>query len=188
MSDVQGLVDSVFAEDWLEGNQMHVATATISDYMKDFKEYLVPFWADKFVMTILEAVIVGYTRSLVFRGDRRLVKSGYNSTGTGTTDSMAYTDTASGTSNIQISLSSNTNSSTGPGASAAPSNNNGFFSSFFKSTSQQISQAITKLATAPINVFDSSVFGLGQRVHVSVDEESLGRLAQDVNILIQRLL
>ncbi len=57
----------VFTEEWLEGNQVKVATATISDYMDDFEEFLVDFWADKFVYTILEEVILCYCRTIVFR-------------------------------------------------------------------------------------------------------------------------
>jgi hypothetical protein len=36
MSDVQGLLDEVFMEEWLEGQQMQSVTATILDYMNDF--------------------------------------------------------------------------------------------------------------------------------------------------------
>jgi hypothetical protein len=70
MSDVQGLLDQVFMPEWMEGNQMHIATATISDYMSDFEEYLVNFWSDKFVYTILEEVIINYNRSMLFRKNR----------------------------------------------------------------------------------------------------------------------
>jgi hypothetical protein len=52
--------------EWLEGNQVHVATATISDYMRDFESYLVEFWAAKFVYTILETVVLTYIRVILF--------------------------------------------------------------------------------------------------------------------------
>jgi uncharacterized small protein (DUF1192 family) len=45
MSDVQGLLDEVFMEEWLEGQQMQSVTATISDYMNDFEKCLVKFWS-----------------------------------------------------------------------------------------------------------------------------------------------
>ncbi|RYY70370.1 hypothetical protein EON63_22680, partial [archaeon] len=67
MSDVQGQLDAVFTLDWLEGDQMHVAIATISDYMNDFEEYLVGFWADKFVYILLEDLTLTYVRSVVFK-------------------------------------------------------------------------------------------------------------------------
>lgn len=134
MSDVQALLDQVFMPEWMEGNQMHVATATISDYMGDFEEYLVSFWADKFVYTILEEVILSYTRSLLFRKNRPPK----------TVTTTVNTETPS-----------------------TPQKNGGFLSSFFQKTKQTITQTIT--TTIPS--------------HVTVDEESLGRLAQDVNTL-----
>jgi hypothetical protein len=138
MSDVQSLLDQVFEEEWIEGNQMHVATATISDYMKDFQEFLVPFWADKFVMTILEEVILSYTRTLLFRKDKK--KS------------------------VTITVTTESHTPTTPSASSSAMN---MFSSFFQKTKQTITQTITTQIPS----------------HVPVDEESLGRLAQDVNIL-----
>jgi hypothetical protein len=136
MSDVQGLLDEVFMEEWMEGKQMRIATATISDYMGDFEEYLVPFWADKFTYTILEEVILAYIRSLLFRKNRQKTI-----TTTVTTDAAAN--------------------------SPQKQQGGGFLSSFFQKTKQTITQTIT--TTVP--------------THVIVDEESLGRLAQDVNIL-----
>eukprot|EP01033_Poteriospumella_lacustris_P017600 gene17600-12595_t len=138
MADVQSLLDQVFEEEWMEGSPMRVATATISDYMRDFQEFLVPFWADKFVMTILEEVIVSYTRTLLFRKDKK--KS--------VTTTVTTTD---------------------PGAAGGGGGGSvgGMFSSFFQKTKQTITQTITTQVPT----------------HVPVDAESLGRLAQDVNIL-----
>lgn len=141
MSDVQALLDDVFMEEWMEGNQMHVATATISDYMNDFEEYLAEFWAKKFVNTILEEVIVSYTRSLLFRNG--------NNMKTITTSASAP-------------LPSSSPAQSGSGS--------GFMSSFFQKT-KQVAQAT--IATVTVSVPS----------HVPVDPESLGRLAQDVNIL-----
>jgi siroheme synthase (precorrin-2 oxidase/ferrochelatase) len=70
MSDVQGLLDEVFMEEWLEGKQMQSVTATISDYMNDFEKYLVKFWAEKFVYILLEDITINYTRSLLFSKKR----------------------------------------------------------------------------------------------------------------------
>lgn len=141
MSDVQGLLDQVFEEEWMEGNQMRVATATISDYMRDIQQFLVPFWADKFVMTILEEVILSYTRTLLFRKDKKK-----SVTTTITTEDP------------------NSNNNSG-------SAKKGLFSSFFQKTKQTIAQNITQTITTQVPS------------HVPVDAESLGRLAQDVNIL-----
>jgi hypothetical protein len=137
MSDVQGLLDQVFMEEWMEGNQMRIATATISDYMGDFEEYLVPFWSDKFTYTILEEVILAYIRSLLFRKNR------------------------------QKTITTTVTTDAGGSNSPQKQQGGGFLSSFFQKTKQTITQTIT--TTVP--------------THVIVDEESLGRLAQDVNIL-----
>jgi hypothetical protein len=138
MSDVQALLDEVFMPEWIEGNQMHVATATISDYMNDFEAYLVKFWAEKFVYILLEEITVNYTRSLLFSKKRPAART-VTTTETRTTDQQQ------------------------------DSQKKGFFSSFFQKTAQTITQTITITRTVPS--------------HVPVDEESLGRLAQDVNIL-----
>lgn len=130
MSDVQTLLDEVFMPDWMEGKQMRVATATISDYMRDFEEYLVEFWAKKFQYTILEEVVISYTRSVLFAKNKGMTQA----------SSTAVSNNQQG--------------------------NQGFMSSIFQKT-KQITQTIITFVPS----------------HVPVDEESLGRLAQDVNIL-----
>lgn len=143
MSDVSALLDAVFTEEWLEGNQMHVATATISDYMNDFEEYLVAFWADKFIHTILEEVILTYTRSVIFKKKR----------------------TSSAPPAPILSQS--------PQAQAPPVKT-GFMSSMFSKTKAILSKpppSVVPMLSAPV------------LPHVPVDSESIGRLAQDVNIL-----
>lgn len=140
MSDVQSLLDAVFTEEWLEGNQMRVATATISDYMNDFEDYLVAFWADKFVYTILEEVILSYTRSVIFK-------------------SKAMQTVASP---APPPLSPTPQPGTSPTKA-------GFLTGFFQKTKQTM-QTIAPILT-PVYA------------HVAVDPESIGRLAQDVNIL-----
>ena len=130
MSDVQGQLDEVFMEEWLEGNQVQVATATISDYMGDFEEFLVEFWSAKFVYTILETVILSYIRSILFKK-----------------------------SNLQPVIAP-------PPVAAAAAPKLGFFSSLMRKT-VELSAKIVSSGPA----------------QCPVDEESLGRLAQDVNTL-----
>lgn len=131
MSDVQTQLEEVFMPEWIEGNQVHVATATISDYMGDFETFLVEFWSAKFVYTILETVILSYIRVILFKkGQLHAVAA--------------------------------------PAASSTPDSpapKVGFFSSLMRKT-KEISQKMST-ATCP--------------QQVPVDEESLGRLAQDVN-------
>jgi hypothetical protein len=133
MSDVQEKLDEVFMPEWLEGNQVHVATATISDYMNDFETFLVNFWADKFVYTILEAVILSYIRCIVFKqaGVQSIVQA--------------------------------------PVVEEAAPVKMGFFSSLMRKT-QEVAKKIS-VPTGP--------------QQCEVDEESLGRLAQDVNTFNQ---
>jgi siroheme synthase (precorrin-2 oxidase/ferrochelatase) len=138
MSDVQGLLDEVFMEEWLEGKQMQSVTATISDYMNDFEKYLVKFWAEKFVYILLEEITINYTRSLLFSKKRPAART--------VTTTVTREEPAEQT-----------------------QQKTGFFSSIFKKTAQTITKTMTITKTVPS--------------HVPVDEESLGRLAQDVNIL-----
>ena len=69
MADIEEQLDQVFTPDWIEGNQVNVAVATLTDYLNDFEEFLMAFWSDKFVANMLEAIILRYTRSVIFRKD-----------------------------------------------------------------------------------------------------------------------
>ena len=46
-------------------------------FYRDLLEFLVPFWAEKLVHTVLEAVVLGYTRNIVF--PRRAAKQSLTS-------------------------------------------------------------------------------------------------------------
>lgn len=133
MSDVQSQVDAVFTLDWLEGDQMHVAVATISDYMSDFEEYLVGFWADKFVYILLEDLTLTYVRSVVFKKGTAVAPLPPPSSPTPSSPSM------------------------------------GFMSSFFQKTKQMT----TNIIAAPMTGTSP----------IPIDAESIGRLAQDVNVI-----
>ena len=131
-----GILDEVFTPEWLEGNQVSIATATISDYMSDFETFLVEFWSAKFVYTILEAVILAYIRVILFK---------YNSQNMGVFNStLLCTPTPD------------------------PSVKTGFFSSLMRKTKEISVKISTNSTITP---------------QCCVDEESLGRLAQDVNTL-----
>ncbi len=119
-------------EEWLEGNQVGVATATISDYMGDYEGWLVDFWANKFVDTILQEVILCYCRTIIFR------KSNASAPVIMTSQSPV-----------------------------TPTKATGFFSSLF-----QKSKEVASMMVAPSGP-----------QHVVVDDECLGRLAQDINAL-----
>lgn len=67
MNDLEEHMDQVFMEDWLEGEQMKIAIATLEDYLQDMNQYLMPFWSQKIVDTMLEAIVLRYTSSILFK-------------------------------------------------------------------------------------------------------------------------
>jgi hypothetical protein len=69
MSDIENELAEVFTPDWIEGMQVKIVIATMTDYMADFEKFLMPFWFDKFAAFLMEAIIIRYTRSVVFRKD-----------------------------------------------------------------------------------------------------------------------
>jgi hypothetical protein len=119
--------------EWLEGNQIATITATISDYMKDFEEFLVDFWSAKFTYIILEAVIFAYIRKIIFRQE-----------------------------NFSITLMEIKNEPKIEENIQKP----GFFSSFYQKTKEMTIKMVEKYITPS---------------HCLVDDDSRGRLAQDVN-------
>lgn len=68
LADITTSINLVFTEPWLESNPIKVAVATLKDYFDDFDTFLLPFWLDKFVVQMLEAVVVQYSKSVLFRG------------------------------------------------------------------------------------------------------------------------
>lgn len=69
MEDIEEPLAEVFTSDWLDGKQVDVAIATIDDYMNDFQTFLMTFWVPRFTANMLEAIIIRYARSVVFRND-----------------------------------------------------------------------------------------------------------------------
>jgi hypothetical protein len=71
MNDCEELLDKVFVPDWIDvepkDSPVAVAVATIGDYLNDLKTNLMSFWCDKLISLVLEAVILRYTRSVIFR-------------------------------------------------------------------------------------------------------------------------
>lgn len=165
MTDVQELINDVFMEEWLEGNQMEVATATLSDYMNDFQQFLVSFWSDKFVYSILEEVILSYVRIILFR--KQTVK------GAAAEAAALLAATAAAEQQQQQQAAA---------AAAAESpdkkGGNGFFKKMFNNSKEKASGMIQVVKQVTVNAEVSA--GMGQ---VEVDDEALGRLAQDVNTL-----
>ena len=119
--------------EWLEGNQIATITATISDYMKDFEEFLVDFWSAKFTYIILEAVIFAYIRKIIFRQENFSITL------------MEIKNEPKMEENIQ---------------------KQSFFSSFYQKTKEMTIKMVEKYITPS---------------HCLVDDDSRGRLAQDVN-------
>eukprot|EP01038_Epipyxis_sp_PR26KG_P013395 gene13395-17962_t len=146
MIDVQSVFDEVFMPEWLEGNQVHTATATISDYMSDFQEFLVNFWAEKFNYTILEEVIVSYIRSILFRKN---LSSSVSSPPITTDNPNLSSSSLSPTNNRPVSTSSG-----------------GFFSTFFSNSLKEIKDNIVSaVASSTPSTCDVDADSLGQLAH-----------------------
>lgn len=157
MSDVQLVLDEVFTVDWLEGNQLHIATATISDYMSDFETFLKEFWSAKFVYTILEEVILRYIRSIIFRKDRP----------------------ANSFRIFKVNNSIATNNSNVNGNDNGNTPKKGLFGSLFSSKKDQDSPGGNSQKSN-----NSASNNSKSESHIcEVDDEALGRIAQDVNAL-----
>ncbi len=70
--DVDKQFHEIYSEElWLNGsnNQCDVICATVSDYMADFEEFLMPFWYSKFSTMILEEVILQYCTNILKHSD-----------------------------------------------------------------------------------------------------------------------
>jgi hypothetical protein len=76
MEDIEDQLQQVFTPDWIEPevNQVQTAIATISDYMGDLQSFLMEFWFGKLISNLLEAIILRYVRSVIFRNEKRPVK------------------------------------------------------------------------------------------------------------------
>ena len=177
MSDVSETLCEVFTPEWIEGNQVPVAMATISDYMNDFQEFLVDFWSDKFVYTILEDVILCYTRCILFPD---FVGPNAKKGGGGSGGAAGGADGEGGGASMGASM----NMSTMAGSSQSTADllaamhggedveasapKRGFFSDFIQKSKKIVS---------------SSAAMMSGPARCTVDAETLGRLAQDVNTL-----
>jgi hypothetical protein len=183
MIDIQNTLNEVFMPDWMEGNQMEVATATLSDYMADFQQFLVVFWSEKFIYTILEEVILSYVRIILFRkqavAGAAAVAAAQASTGSsGQGQQPIIVSSPGGSSGMQQQQQQQQNSSAVLSPGGSDSKKGGFFTSLFKSSKEKVSGIIQEVKQVTVNA--GVCAGLGQ---CDVDSEALGRLAQDVNTL-----
>ena len=124
-----------------------------------------PFWAEKLVHTLLEAVVLGYTRNLVF--PRRIAKT-----------SLAGM--------IFSALSTSDSADSPPPQPASPQKQpaapekQGFFSSMFKPKNSAVKEKEKAPVLEVVSSGPSNSYNAGRCV---VDAESLGRIAQDINTL-----
>ena len=164
MLEVQGEFDKLMSEEWYEDDNgpVPVAISTISDYLKDFEEFLMPFWLKKFKYYLLENVIICYTKSLL-----KVRKS------------KAVQDTISTSTNI-------------PGNSTAKkavANVTSFFSRMknkMNAVYDKAKKALEEL-DEPSNSNDSKEIKAAPELTQleTINIESLGRIARDVNALNQ---
>jgi hypothetical protein len=123
-----------------------VVTATLTDYMRDLQQYLMPFWTDKFIYILLELVILQYTRAVIIAGS---------------VSNTQFTRKASNSSDLQ--------------SSSSPKTTMGFL--------KGIGNMLGAKAKNVVNISSSNLTASIQSLHCRADSESLGQLAQDVNVL-----
>lgn len=139
MSDIEEQLQAVFTFDWIEGNQLHVAVATIGDYLNDLQTFLMPFWGNKLVALLLEAITIRYTRSVIFRGEERPKRP----------KPVVEEKLVTVTEIVK--------------------------SSFFGFGKKVVQQVVQQVVTNPVEDYEVT--------WCVADEECLGRIAQDINVL-----
>jgi len=60
------LVSKLYSKEWISGSGLtEVAIATISDYLKDLRTFLLPFWTEELLHSVLREVILNYAIALL---------------------------------------------------------------------------------------------------------------------------
>ena len=60
----------LFTPNWLNGERkvtIDTILATVDDYLHDFQRFLMPFWAEKMVISLLNTLLIRYGQALLFR-------------------------------------------------------------------------------------------------------------------------
>lgn len=170
MQDVQEVLDKVMTLEWLEeGGQAQVASATISDYLNDLDEYLMPFWSKKFNYFLLESVIITYTKCLLReRPNERSAVNDIEPPSVPVIDDSQCTDT---TANLTTKMSS-------------------FFTGFtakVRNIALKQQEIIMHMTTEAMHMtteaMGNTVSSSDDDSYIAIDAETLGRIAQDVNAL-----
>lgn len=164
MHEVQGEFDKLMSEEWYEDDNgsVPVAISTISDYLKDFEEFLMPFWLKKFKYYLLENVVICYTKSLLKERKSKVV---------------------------QDTINTSTNTPSSSTANKAVAN----VTSFFSRMKNKMNEVYDKAKKALEELDEPSNSNESKEIKVTpeltqletVNIESLGRIARDVNALNQ---
>ena len=164
MLEVQGEFDKLMSEEWYEDDNgpVPVAISTISDYLKDFQEFLMPFWLKKFKYYLLENVVICYTKSLLKERKSKVAQQNFTT------------------------VTNITSSST---ANKAVAN----VSSFLSRMKNKMNAVYDKAKKALEDLDESSNNNDNKEIKVipeltqleTINIESLGRIARDVNALNQ---
>jgi hypothetical protein len=173
LTDLRPHLLEVFTEDWLEGNQLKIAIATLKDYFGDLERYLVPFWLEKFVLQSLESIILNYAWNVIFR-DWVI----------GNTQSGIESGPSSPSRSRSASASANAEYEEG-----RASGSGGLFAQWGARVKQMMTKQVmgntpaSPLAQAAAHTAGIFTAKAAMKVTLKAEPESLGRLAQDVNTL-----
>ena len=69
ISDLKEFLDKTFSLSWMENSNIEIILATFDDYLKDFLVFLMPYWGEKIISTMMNELLTTYFRSLLFPGD-----------------------------------------------------------------------------------------------------------------------
>lgn len=70
MIDLKDHFEVLFTPTWLQSDRkvtINTILATIDDYLRDFQKFLMPYWAEKMSISLLNTLVVRYGRILLFR-------------------------------------------------------------------------------------------------------------------------
>ncbi len=68
--DLKESFEVLFTPNWLLSERkvtIDTILATIDDYLRDFQQFLMPFWAEKMVISLLNTLVIKYGQALLFR-------------------------------------------------------------------------------------------------------------------------
>lgn len=69
--DTKKSLERVFTNQWLSAkDDMNVVIATLDDYLRDYRTFLMPYWSEKMTTTFLDELVLKYTSGILFNGSK----------------------------------------------------------------------------------------------------------------------